>query len=188
MAIATPTGADRHGRLRWLGLALLALLLPGACTTPGPTFDTAGVDRRLTPRDVAARPGPAEGQTVQWGGLILGATNLRERTRLEVMAYPLDHNARPLTDRAPQGRFFLEQDGFLEPATYAEGREITAIGTVAGTRTAQVGEAEQVYPRIEARQLYLWPAYRGNEGVGGYIGIGIGGGGTDFGSGIGIGF
>jgi outer membrane lipoprotein len=109
----------------------------------------------------------------------MGATSL---------AYPLDADARPQSDSNPLGRFILERAGYLEPATYAEGRRITAVGTVTGTRAGQVGDSDYNYPVITARQLYLWPPGQGRDGVsvGGYIGFGVGGGDQD--SGIGIGF
>ena len=58
-------------------LVLIPLLLLGACAS-GPTFETGGVDRALTPRGVAAEPQPAIGQTVLWGGVILTTTNLKD--------------------------------------------------------------------------------------------------------------
>ena len=161
------------------------LLLLGACTS-GPAFDTGGVDRSLTPRSVAARPQQATGRHVLWGGLILGTDNLQDHTRIEVLAYPLDANARPLTGHEPLGRFILQRDGFLEPVLYAQGRRISVSGTVVGSRAARIGETDHDYPLIDARQLYLWPGGSDGVSVGGYIGFGTGGGDLD--SGIGIGF
>lgn len=169
-------------------LPITLLLLLGACAS-GPAFDTGGVDHALTPRDVSARPQLATGKDVRWGGLILSTTNLQDRTRVEVLAYPLDARARPRSEVEPTGRFMLEQAGYLEPATYAEGRQVTVVGTVTGTRSGRVGESDYVYPLIDARQLHLWPRGRDGVSVGGYIGFGSGDDG-DLGSGseIGIGF
>jgi outer membrane lipoprotein len=171
-----------------LTLLLALLLLLTACAS-GPAFDTGGVDHVLTPRDVAARPQLATGKHVQWGGLILSTTNLQDRTRVEVLAYPLDARARPHSEGEPTGRFILEQDGYLEPATYTEGRQVTVVGTVTGTRSGRVGESDYVYPLIDARHLHLWPRGRDGVSVGGYIGFGSGDGGDlDSGSEFGIGF
>jgi len=167
---------------------LLALLL-GACASV-PAFNTGGVDHALTPRNVATGPQPATGKHVQWGGIILSTTNLKDSTQIEVLAYPLDTDARPQSDDNPLGRFILEQAGQLEPDTYAEGRRITAVGTVTGTRAGRVGDADYNYPVITTRQLYLWPPGRESDGVTvfGYIGFGAGSGDSDSGSEIGIGF
>jgi outer membrane lipoprotein len=167
---------------------LLLLLLLSACAT-GPAFNTGGVDRSLIPRDVASRPQPATGKSVLWGGVILNTSNLKDSTQIEMLAYPLDASERPQTDATPLGRFILEQRGYLEPASYAEGRQLTVVGTVSGSRAGQVGESDYNYPVISARQLHLWPAVsaRDGVGVGGFIGIGTGGG-SSWGSGISIGF
>jgi len=167
-------------------LPMILLLLLVACAS-GPAFNTSGVDRSLNPRDVASRVQTATGKTVQWGGVILNTANAKDSTRIEVLAYPLDADERPQTDSTPLGRFILERSGFLEPASYAEGRQLTVVGTVTGTRIGQVGDSDYTYPVITARQLHLWPAGREREGVGvgGFIGIGTGGG---WGSGVGIGF
>lgn len=164
----------------------LALLLSACAGTPA--FHAHGVDRSLSPQDVITSPQPATGKQVQWGGILLSTTRLEDRTQVEVLAYPLDTNGRPQSDEDSLGRFVLERDGHLEPATYAEGRQITAVGTVTGTRAGQVGGSDYTYPVIRARVLYLWPPGREEDGVsvGGYIGFGVGSGDED--SEIGIGF
>lgn len=171
-------------------LILPVILLPllSACAS-SPTFDAGGADRTLTPIGVATRPQLATGKIVHWGGTILNITNLKDRTQIEVLAYPLDASGRPQNNSNPLGRFILKQVGYLEPATYIEGRQITVVGTVTGTQAGQVDESDYNYPLIAARQLYLWPTGQGGDSVnvGGYIGFGVGSGG-DWGSGIGIGF
>jgi outer membrane lipoprotein len=171
-------------------LVLLPLLL-SACAS-APTFNTAGVDPYLSPQGVLASPQTANGKSVQWGGTILGTTNQEDYTRIEVLAYPLDSKAKPKTDGNALGRFFLEHSGFLDPATYKQGRRISAVGTVTGTRNSMVGEASYDHPVIDARQIYLWPEDRGYGGSGVTFGIGGGSGGwgsgTSWGIGVGTGF
>jgi outer membrane lipoprotein len=154
-------------------LYLIPLLLLVACAS-GPTFETSGVDRALSPRDVTAKPQPAMGQTVLWGGVILTTTNLKDSTQIEVLAYPLDTDESPLLDSAPLGRFILEQTGYLEPASYAEGRQISVTGTVTGTRVGRVGESDYDYAVISARQLYLWPMDAARDQTRVIFGIGVG--------------
>jgi outer membrane lipoprotein len=172
-------------RLR-LTLSVILLLLLSACAS-GPTFNTGGVDRSLTPRGVAAEPQLATRKSVLWGGTILTTSNLKDRTRIEVLAYPLDTDKRPQRDSDPLGRFILERAGFLEPASYAEGRQVTAIGRVTGIRAGRVDETDYTYPVIDARQLYLWPRDRGYSGSNVHFGIGVGSGGH-WGGGVGVGF
>ena len=166
---------------------LPVVLLLSACAITH-TFHAHGVDHSLSPQDVVTSPQLATGKQVQWGGILLSTTRLEDRTQVEVLAYPLDSNGRPQSDEDSLGRFVLERDGHLDPATYAEGRRITAVGTVTGTRAGQVGGSDYTYPVIRARVFYLWPTGREDDGVsvGGYIGIGVGSGDED--SAIGIGF
>jgi outer membrane lipoprotein len=124
---------------------------------------------------------------VLWGGVILGTTNLKDSTRIEVLAYPLDTDRRPQRDRDPQGRFILEQAGFLEPASYAEGRLITTVGKLAGTLPGRIDASDYSYPVVAARQLHLWPLDRGRRGSNVHFGVGVGSGGH-WGGGVGVGF
>lgn len=154
-------------------LTVILLLLLSACAS-GPTFNTGGVERSLTPRGVAAEPQPARGKYVLWGGVILTTTNLRERTQIEVLAYPLDGNARPQRDHDPLGRFMLDKAGFLEPASYAEGRLVTVVGRITAIQGRRVGESDYAYPVIAVRQLHLWPRDRGRDASRVHFGIGVG--------------
>lgn len=151
---------------------LLPLLL-AACAS-GPTFESAGVDRALAPRAVAAEPQPAMGQLVLWGGVILSTTNLKDSTQIEVLAYPLDSDERPLRDSDPLGRFILERAGYLEPANYAVGRLVSVVGTVTGVRAGRIGESDYAYPVISARQLYLWPRDSARDRSRVIFGVGVG--------------
>ena len=168
---------------------LLLSLLSVACAT-GPGFNTDGVDYALTPRSVAANPLAATGKKVRWGGTILSIARVQDRTRLEVMAFPLDSSARPILDYNPTGRFMLERAGHLDPSAFREGRQITAVGIITGTRTGQVGETDYDYPLLDGGQLHLWSGtgsgYRRSDGVSifGTIGVGVG----DGDGGISIGF
>ena len=171
--------------LQRFNLLFIPFLLLSACAS-SPTIDSSGVDRSLTPRSVAGAPQPASGKEVLWGGVIIQTTNMKDRTQLEVLAYPLDTNERPQRDDDPLGRFILDKAGYLEAASYAEGRLLTVIGTVTGTQAGRVGESDYDYPVISVRQLHLWPIDQGSDGTGVHFGIGAGSGGSW--GGVGVGF
>ncbi|MDZ7747465.1 MAG: Slp family lipoprotein [Halofilum sp. (in: g-proteobacteria)] len=140
---------------RWLAAVLAAAVL-GGCAS-GPLRDE-GVATELTPQGVADDPVPATGRTVLWGGVIVAARNLAERTRIEIVAYPLDpRSQRPLLQEAPVGRFLAYEEGYLETAEYRQGRRITVRGTVSGTEPGRVGEADYTYPTVTVEALELWP-------------------------------
>jgi outer membrane lipoprotein len=154
-------------------LHLLLLLLLSACAT-GPSFDTSRVNRSLTPGTAVAKLPSAEGKQVLWGGVIISTTNLKDSTHIEVLSYPLDSNDKPRSEQQPLGRFILKAKGFLEPATYAKDRMVTAVGTLAGSQPGKVGESDYVYPVIAAEQLYLWPKPGDRDATRVYFGIGVG--------------
>jgi len=163
-------------KLHALHLLWLAPLLLSACAS-GPAFDTSRVDLSVTPRSAVAGLPATTGRSVLWGGVILGTTNLENRTRVAVLAYPLDTDQMPVRDRDPLGRFILERQGFLDPAAYAEGRVLTVVGKLLRTQTGKVGDSGYMYPVIEAGELYLWPRgseYGSRSNVRFGIGVGVG--------------
>lgn len=158
-----------RGRRLWLVLALLL----SACAT-GPSFDTTGVNRALTPKNSVAKLPAAEGQQVLWGGVILTTTNLKDSSEVEVLGYPLDGDQQPQIDQQALGRFIFQVKGYLEPATYAKSRMVTVVGKLARVQTGKVGESDYTYPVIDAEQLYLWPKQSEYDTGGVRFGIGVG--------------
>ncbi len=157
-------------RLLWMA----PLLLLSACAS-GPSLDTSQVDRSITPRSAVAELAANRGKRVVWGGVILSTTNLEKLTRVEVLAYPLDSDQRPQRERDPLGRFLLERQGFLEPATYAQGRLLSVVGTLVRTEDGKVGDSAYLYPVVEADQLHLWSKDSDyNKGSNVHFGIGVG--------------
>ena len=158
---------------------LLLLLLPlllSACAS-GPNFDTRRVDTAVTPRSAVTELPATRGRPVLWGGVILNTSNLEDLTRLEVLAYPLNSRQMPKREQDPLGRFILEHRGFLEPASYAEGRMVTVVGTMTRSESGTVGGSAYVYPVIEATDIYLWSresGYSSPSNVHFGIGVGIG--------------
>lgn len=137
------------------GMLLTLTALLGACAGT-PAFDTAGVDRALTPV-MAAADTSARGRRVQWGGVIVAARNLSDRTQLEVLAYPLTGGGAPDPKREALGRFLLQRPGYLETVDFAPGRAVTAVGAVQETRRLRIDESEHTVPVLNAEQLRLWP-------------------------------
>lgn len=137
-------------------LSCLAIgLLLNACATM-PTFDTHGADKTLIPAEAVQQQASLAGRSVAWGGVIIQSANLQDRTRLEILAYPLDSANRPNTNASPTGRFLAERPGYLETVNYAPGRLVTVVGPLEGTRTGRIGETEYAYPVVEAQRIQLW--------------------------------
>jgi outer membrane lipoprotein len=141
--------------MRILVTFFLGLLLSGCVTAP--KLDKTQVNSSLTVSRTVNQINSVRGQRILWGGTIVSGKNLKDRTQLEILAYPLSENDRPQLNEPPQGRFILEYTGYLETAEYAPGRMITVIGPVTGTLEGRIGESQYVYPSVSAEQLYLWP-------------------------------
>lgn len=136
-------------------LIVLFVLALSACATSSP-FELKGVNRTLSP--ALAKSGTAhQGQTAIWGGLIIQSTNLKDRSEIEVLAYPLNEQGEPIRSASAQGRFYIQQDGYLETAQYAAGRWISVLGTVKSPVQGKVGSADYTFAVIKSVQLELWP-------------------------------
>lgn len=133
----------------------LAILLIGGCAS-GPRYPTEGVELTLTPQQAVSEATTLRGKAILWGGMIIQSSNLKNQTRLEILAYPLDSKQYPQTDSPPLGRFLLLRDGYLETIDYAPGRLVTLRGTLAGTERGKVGDTSYTYPVVKSQDIYLW--------------------------------
>lgn len=104
-------------------------------------------------------------QRVRWGGRIAGVENHANETWLDVVARPLDDDGRPRSSDDSLGRFIARVDGFLDPAVYAKGRDVTVAGTIERSITRQIGDYPYPYVVVKADTTKLWelrverPAY-----------------------------
>lgn len=173
--------------LRYCLLVGLVLLTGCVGNTPRP----AGLTGLSSPTPQAVgRAGTVDPSLrMLWGGVILNVENRADSTLLEILAYPLDDDGRPMLDEAQQGRFLALHDDFLEPRDFAQGREVTLAGHLRDLVLGRVGKSDYEFPRLEVRASHLWPKQakgrtfsrqpRVNLGVGvgshgGGIGIGLG--------------
>jgi len=113
-------------------------------TNPGFSQVHAGIDQYI-------------GQQVRWGGTLQSIHNLANATELEIIARPLDEAAQPALYGNSPGRFIAIVQGFLDPSDFANGREVTIIGTIKGGSTRRIGEFQYRYPIVDASTCYLWP-------------------------------
>ena len=156
---------------RFFFIALVSLLTSCAST---PDFDTTQVDQSLTPQSVVAEPKLSRDKMVLWGGTILDIRNMKDSTRIEVLAYPLDSSYKPLLESKPLGRFIIRHQGYLEPTTFAQGRILSVLGRTGGSQTGNVGESAYTYAVINGLQLHLWSAESMRNRTTFHFGIGIG--------------
>ncbi len=136
-------------------LLSVAILLAG-CMPVISRSTLQGVNRDLTFELVRERPSSFVGEKVLWGGVIL-STNVRgNKTFIEVIQTPLDFTDRPKDIDQSKGRFIVEAEGFLDPAVYKKGREITVAGEIVGIRKRELDKTEYRYIVIRAIETHLW--------------------------------
>ncbi len=134
--------------LRYSAVATI-VLLAGCASVPQP----------LRGEFSATQPGAAIGTTdsVRWGGRVIEVLSTNDESCVEVVGLPLDRSARPLDNDDEIGRFRACKPGFLDPAIFAPGREVTVTGRVDGEVTRQLGEYTYRMPRVVADSVLLWP-------------------------------
>lgn len=96
------------------------------------------------------------GKRVRWGGVIAGIENHKQDTWIELVDRPLESDGRPLDTDRSGGRFIARIAGFLDPAIFAKGREMTVTGVLAEFINRPVGDYPYRYPVVAADNYYLW--------------------------------
>jgi outer membrane lipoprotein len=96
------------------------------------------------------------GASVRWGGTIISIENDDDLARVEILSRPLNRGGRPSEEDRSFGRFIATFDGFLDPAIYFEGRDITVFGTIDGQIDGQIGKRPYIYPVVHVSQHQLW--------------------------------
>lgn len=156
---------------RHCGLMLIAALLTACAAMP--PLSLQDVDTAITPPTAVTGIDSVRGKKIIWGGLIVDSKNLEKRTRLEILAYPLDDRQRPRLDREPFGRFIAEYDGYLETVDYAAGRSLSLTGTLSDIVEGKIDNAAYTYPTITVDRVYLWPKPQQDTEPHFQIGIGV---------------
>lgn len=132
-----------------LAIVVAACLLSGCVTIPEPL-------RGEFPELAPDQPGVGA-ERVRWGGRLIEVLPAAEQTCLEILGMPLDSSARPFDLDADIGRFRACKAGFLDPAVFIGGREVTVIGTIEAQVERQIGEYNYRMPQIRVETLFLWP-------------------------------
>lgn len=145
-----------------------------ACASK-PVMDESGVDKSISPARAVQEPA-LRGQLAQWGGVLISTRNLKDKTQLEILTYPLDERGQPDRNAQPLGRILALKAGYLEALDYPTGTLVTVVGAVAPPESGKIGDADYTYPVIEVKQLHRWPpqAERQEPRVRFGIGVGIG--------------
>jgi outer membrane lipoprotein len=140
--------------IRWLVLA--AAVLAGGCASVVPETIRKPPSGDVRVAEARREPETFRGSAVRWGGAIVAVRNLRDETMIEIVARGLDSEGRPRDEDRTEGRFLAKVAGFLDPAIYAAGREVTVSGRLEGVLAQPIGDFSYSYPLVRADQVYLW--------------------------------
>lgn len=138
-------------------ISLLSALLLSACSSSIPSQIRDAPQNAPVLAEAQQRNDELIGQTVRWGGNIQRIENRQDNSRLEIIAFPLGSDGRPLDTDQTQGRFIADINHFIEPEVYTEGRQITVYGRLQGTEHHAIGEFTYNYPVVRVEHYYLWP-------------------------------
>lgn len=161
---------------------LMRFILPTALLTlascaPAPIYKTNTATVVATPAQVGQSPERYSNNEVIWGGRIVHVSNFADHSEIELLAYPLDSSQRPRANDSGSGRFMAVLHGYVEPLDYPAGSLMTVAGKLNGTRAGKVGEADYVFPLVDATQSHVWTPEemsKGRSNIQFGVGVGVG--------------
>jgi outer membrane lipoprotein len=141
-----------------LGICLMSM---SACNTYRvvPKEYEGRVNKNLTYVEAKDKLGAHQGDWVVWGGEVLKATRLSNKTRVEVLQLPLTDDLIPASERAESSGRFLAFDthgDILDPAVLQEGTRVTIVGQIQKPVMASTDLGSHEYPAIDIRDMTIW--------------------------------
>ena len=138
-----------------MAVVLVAMFVAGCSVIP------AAVDRPVSDPQpllgqVQSTPDQFRDQVVRWGGTIVRIDNRSDTSVIEVVARPLQSNARPEKNGMSPGRFLIVTANFIDPEIFKAGSDITATGSLEGIEVRKIGEHDYRYPVLRADGYHLW--------------------------------
>ncbi len=139
-----------------VGVFLLVVMGLGGCASVA--VSPAEQALRVSPAvvDVQKDLAAFKGQRVRWGGSIIGVTNLKDETHIELLTRLISTSGKVAANAAAQGRILVRVNGFLDPVEYPVGRALTVVGEVVDVVTQPVGEYPYPHVLVEMESLHLW--------------------------------
>ena len=153
-------------RIVWLALSVAAL---AGCSRYNVIPDRLEpqVNREVAFEQIKQSPSAYQGQLVVLGGQVLSADRLEDKTRIQVLQWPLTDDLMPANERAKSsGRFVVVDPGkdmgkdSLDPAVVKNGTPVTVVGEVVGQTRIKIGETEQEVPKVRIADLTVWDKER----------------------------
>ncbi len=139
----------------------VVILIVIGCMAPFPKDVREKADRKLRFSAYRDNPESYKGKTVVVVGEVITTRPLKDRTEVEILHRPMDFTWRP-KDEGSDGRYIVVINEFLDPAVWKQGREVTFIAGITGSREGKIGERRYNYPVLKALDWMLWKPVPGD--------------------------
>lgn len=93
---------------------------------------------------------------IRLGGIIANVTNLKDKTRIEVVNMPINNSGKPNLNSEPAGRYVGYYNGYLESMAFSEGRLVTLLGVSDGEEQGKVDDFEMSFRIMDIKGFHLW--------------------------------
>ncbi len=139
-------------------ILISALLIMQGCTYAISSDVARQADKTIPFSRIEADPELYRGTLVILGGTIAKTSSKDHTTFVEVKYKDLDYWGKPYSrSRTNAGRFLVRYAGFLDPAVYSSGRDMTVAAVVEGIILQGIEDQAGFYPVLTAREIKLWP-------------------------------
>ncbi len=136
---------------------LVPILALCACVAGVPKAIRQPAPGDITVVQAQGAPDGLVGSQVRWGGTIATVQNRASETWIEIVDRPLDSSGRPQQTDKTGGRFLARVSGFLDPAIYSKGRDVTVAGTLLSPLKRTIGDYPYLFPVVKTQVFHLWP-------------------------------
>jgi outer membrane lipoprotein len=131
----------------------------------------AQVDQSISFADLRSSPDNYIGRTVLFGGNVIKAHRVKDRTEIEILQLPMVAKMPSEQRSESEGRFIAVRSGeFLDPAVIEPNSPVTIVGEVKGAVTKLLDESEYQYPVLEIKQVINWKDLQNRDRTAGYSG------------------
>lgn len=95
------------------------------------------------------------GAEARFGGTVVGVTNERDRTVLEIATVPLDSSGRPILNEPSRGRILAAVNNFLDPIDFQD-QLVTVVGPITGLQEGKIGSVPYRFVAINVIGFKRW--------------------------------
>lgn len=142
---------------------VLASIILAACSTVPEDLRVEDDNQLVAYPDAVKNISAAKNKQARWGGEIVAVKNGKDKTMLELIYFKSYSSSKPKPSDDSLGRFRVYVDTFLEPGIYKKGRLVSALGTIGGLESSQVGERNIKLPVLKKAAIYLWPKVENDQ-------------------------